>query len=161
MNDVKIRKASIKDARNIVKLNDEVYKDMVKGRKEFFKPFSESPDMTEFFEKTISDIEALVLVAEIDGDFAGYVYASIVNEQDDLIDIPFVMIDQIAVVKDFRGKGLGKMLLAQAEQWAIDKSINVVQLGVFEMQNEAIKLYEKQGYKTIMRKMEKVLNQKS
>ena len=161
MNDVEIRKASLNDVRNIAKLNDEVYKNMVEGRKEFFKPCSESPDMTEFFEKTIEENEALIVVAEIDGDFAGYVYASIIDEQDDLIDIPFVMVDQIAVVKDMRGFGIGKNLLSKAEQWAIDKGINVVQLGVFEMQNEAIKLYEKRGYKPIMRKMEKVLNQKN
>lgn len=42
-------------------------------------------------------------------------------------------------------------------KWAKENKIKVIQLATWEFNADAIKFFKKLGYKTIMRKMEKVL----
>ncbi len=54
---------------------------------------------------------------------------------------------RIAVVEEHRKKGIGKALLLQAEQWAIDHGKKGIWLSYLAMNDEARKLYLKAGYK--------------
>ena len=47
------------------------------------------------------------------------------------------------------------MLLARVEQWAAERGLGLVQLAVWEFNTEALRLYDRAGYRSIMRKLEK------
>jgi ribosomal protein S18 acetylase RimI-like enzyme len=55
-------------------------------------------------------------------------------------------ITDIVVIAEAAGKGIGKLLLQKAEQWAIERNSRWVTLNVLETNKHAISVYEKSGY---------------
>lgn len=55
----------------------------------------------------------------------------------------------MGVERKHRGQGLGRELLAHAEQWALLAGIQWVDLQVLSMNTPAIKLYESSGYRKV------------
>ena len=55
-------------------------------------------------------------------------------------------ITDIVVVKNAEGKGIGKLLLQKAEDWAREKNSRWITLNVFEGNSHAKAVYEKTGY---------------
>jgi len=55
----------------------------------------------------------------------------------------------ISIAKDYRGKGIGKILLEQTEKEAIEnlEGLEIIFLTAFASNEKAIKMYEKAGYK--------------
>jgi len=51
--------------------------------------------------------------------------------------------------EDYRGKGVGREVMNMLEKECINEGLNRIELGVFEFNERAIKLYEKLGYKKI------------
>jgi len=68
-----------------------------------------------------------------------------------------VEIDMLVVAFPYRGRGVGKGLLARAERWARDRGVTACELGVWELNVAAIDFYESAGFSTAIRRMSKVL----
>lgn len=66
-------------------------------------------------------------------------------------------ISDLAVIPSMDGKGVGKALLAYAEQFAREHRCERLQLAVFPGNQRAIKLYEQYGFGTEMLRMVKPL----
>ncbi len=111
----------------------------------------------DFYRRALNSPDAVIFVAVVNGKLAGYVYAEVEKRQDDLISIPRVSINELAVHRDYRKAGTGKKLMQIVEAWARSKGINVLHLDVWEVNSDAIAFYEKLGYQPILRKMEKRL----
>ena len=60
-----------------------------------------------------------------------------------------VEIKRMFVHPDFRGKGIGAMILEELEKWALELNYFVAVLETGKKQSEAIRLYEKAGYSII------------
>ncbi|WP_126993507.1 GNAT family N-acetyltransferase [Thermosipho globiformans] len=58
----------------------------------------------------------------------------------------------ISVLKEYRGKGIGKKLIQTAEKWAFDKKVKRIQIEVMENNRVALNLYHSLGYKIEGRK---------
>src|SRR3989344_5223375 len=56
---------------------------------------------------------------------------------------PYAEIDKIFILKDSRGKGLGRKLLHEAEQWATGLDIR---LEVVDYNGDAIEFYKREGF---------------
>ena len=56
-------------------------------------------------------------------------------------------VNDIVVIADGEGKGVGKLLLAKADAWAKDKHARWITLNVFDENIRARAVYEKAGYK--------------
>jgi len=67
-------------------------------------------------------------------------------------------ISDLAVEKSFEGKGVGKLLIHEAEEWAIQKGYHILTLYVFSGNTHAQHLYEKRGFEEEVIKYVKVLN---
>jgi len=67
------------------------------------------------------------------------------------------VIDSLAVKEGFRRSGVGRALMERAHQWARDKGVTQVELGVWEFNEGAMAFYEKLGYRPASRKMRRVL----
>jgi diamine N-acetyltransferase len=62
------------------------------------------------------------------------------------IDDNGLEIQRIYVSPSYQSKGLGHQLLTFSEQFAIDKGLDFIWLGVWEHNTNAIRFYEKNGY---------------
>ncbi|WP_166740071.1 GNAT family N-acetyltransferase [Halalkalibacterium halodurans] len=65
-------------------------------------------------------------------------------------------INQIIVSNKFRGKGIGRRLMKQAEQVAKKHKISTIDLNVSEVNKEAVRMYNSMGFITERRYMKKV-----
>ena len=104
-----------------------------------------------------------VLVADVDGEIAGYV--TILNrvQSDDLDDgnIEFGLVADLVVRKAFRGSGLGKKLMAAAEQYARDDDVRWLRISVMAANRGATELYSALGFDEIYIELEKDLGKSS
>jgi GNAT superfamily N-acetyltransferase len=55
-------------------------------------------------------------------------------------------VNDIVVTKESEGKGVGRLLLQKADEWAIDNKVRWITLNVFEDNRRARAVYEMQGY---------------
>lgn len=85
------------------------------------------------------------LVAEnSSGTPVGFVWLK--TDRDYFIDTPVGHVVDIAVTKAGEGRGVGRALMAAADQWAEDNGYPWITLHVFEGNDRARHLYEKVGY---------------
>jgi ribosomal protein S18 acetylase RimI-like enzyme len=125
-----------------------------------------TPDAIEISDETlatdfmewIDESQNCFLAAKEGIKIVGFVLAMIEDEPDDLITLPRVLVHEIAVHKDARHKGIGKALLDEVEVWARTQEIGIIHLNVWEFNEEAKSLYEKQGYKAISMTLEKIIS---
>lgn len=86
------------------------------------------------------------IVAEYDGKAAGAVWARIMNDYGHLDnDTPSLA---ISLHKEYRGRGIGTMLLAEMLQMLREKGYQKVSLAV-QKANYAVRMYEKAGFRTV------------
>jgi ribosomal protein S18 acetylase RimI-like enzyme len=96
-----------------------------------------------------------LFVAELDGVAAG---ALLMWTLEDYFSQRWhAHVSVIAVSKAAEGRGVGRALMAHAEQWARDRGHDSLTLSVFEGNRRAQALYERVGYVTEMRRMIKLL----
>lgn len=65
----------------------------------------------------------------------------------------YLWIENIIVKKDYRKKGIGRLLVKKAIEFANNNNINEVELNVWEFKDSAIKFYEMFGFDTMLRRM--------
>jgi ribosomal protein S18 acetylase RimI-like enzyme len=104
------------------------------------------------------------LIAEANGEIAGMLHSfPMVGEQgepesdpilrpySELEDYGSLYVSSVAVREAFRGRGLGTALMAEAESIAKALGLPRVSLICFERNEGAFRLYERLGYREIMR----------
>ncbi|MBN1247931.1 MAG: GNAT family N-acetyltransferase [Anaerolineae bacterium] len=74
-----------------------------------------------------------------------------------LVPIRYAMVDTLVVAEAYRGTGVGRQLMRSAEDWALGKGIDRIELNVFEFNEGARIFYESLGYTTLSRRMAKQL----
>ena len=83
------------------------------------------------------------LIAEEGGQPVGWLHAAVAEfvEAD-----PFVVIAGLVVDRNWRGKGIGRMLMHHAEQWAREQRCSIVRLWSSAGRVSAHRFYEHLGY---------------
>lgn len=126
-------------------------------------PFSETGEQNpvdywrSFFLGCLHNDETALLVAETRSKIVGFAYAVIENSPDDCVRTPYVSFDLLGVHESFRGLGIASSLAEAVESWARLQGVGVIQLAVAEANTTAFALYQRLGYSTVMRKMQKKL----
>ena len=69
----------------------------------------------------------------------------------------YASIDDLVVRESWRQRGVGRALMARAEQWARERGLETIEFGVWEFNAGAIRFYEQLGYTTLSRTMSKPL----
>jgi GNAT superfamily N-acetyltransferase len=100
--------------------------------------------------------EAACLVAEIDEQVIGYVYATVVSESRPMF-VPhrYGRIEAVAVRPEFRSRGIGTSLLRAAEQWLSEQGCEIVRLNVFTSNTAACALHTRRGYTPVVTLLER------
>ena len=101
-----------------------------------------------------------LFVAEVNERAVGFVHAIIRDTPANPILVPrrVAIVDSIGVKSDFRGGGIGRMLMHKIHEWAIVKGAIAIELNVHEFNRGAISFYRKLGYDTVSQKMSKLLD---
>jgi len=97
-----------------------------------------APWIHSFFKSALDDI---FLVFEKETEIAGYLIACV------CYDLEKAVILRIAVHPDHRGKGIAKELIRRCLDILTESNIKIVELDVELIQREAIRLYEKFGFR--------------
>lgn len=93
------------------------------------------------FRRFLKDGRCALLVAELDGRFAGYVLVLF------RANTKAGRLYSIAVAAAARGRGVGELLLAAAERAVLDRGRQALRLEVRPDNTAALRLYEKNGYR--------------
>lgn len=99
--------------------------------------------------------ESALLVAEQDGIRAGVLH--LLTRKDFFTLRPHGHISVIAITREAEGRGLGRALMAHAEQWSRERDYDRLTLSVFPANTRALALYERSGFAVDMLAMTKPL----
>ncbi len=112
------------------------------------------------FISIIDDKNVLMIVAEIKDKVVGMLYATIEEYKGDEWSMPYnrVSIDELSVLPNYQGKGIGSLLMQEVENWAKRKKVSDLTVLVYEFNDKAIKFYQNNGYDPYSIKLNKKIS---
>ena len=110
-----------------------------KGAPQFFRD-TDAPPPTRQFIEDLMDGEATFLLAEHDGSVVGFCTVAILQAPDTSFFIPArrAVVDNVGVLPEYRRQGVGRKLMAAAEEWARRKRADRMELSIWEFNAGAI-----------------------
>lgn len=113
----------------------------------------------DYFSELIDNENIGFFVAEMGDEMVGFVHIIVRDTPPIPIVIPrrYAIVDSIVVKSSFQKRGIGRKLMDQMQEWAIEKGATSVELNVYEFNETAISFYESLGYQTFSRRMSKEL----
>ena len=146
--DVRIRQATPQDYEALLPLFEDI--DALHRQQHperFQKPAGPARDR-DFFLTALADEQAGFFVAEVSGELVGHVRVIVRDTPPVPILKPrrFAHIDEIVVRAAYRGRGVGHLLMEQAEAWARSQGAVSIELGVYAFNHEAQEFYRGLGY---------------
>jgi diamine N-acetyltransferase len=114
----------------------------------------------EYYRGLITDENVGLFVAEVNEKVVGFIHAVIRDTPAIPILVPrrYAIVDGIGVKSNFRGSGIGRMLMHRIHEWAIVKGAIAIELNVHEFNRGVISFYRKLGYDTVSQKMSRLLD---
>jgi len=143
-----IRPATEKEAELIADISRQTFY-------ETFAPFNKKQDMEKFLKlqftkgRLMLEVGAagnIFLLAYYNNQVAGYVKLRDGKVPEELQDMPALEIARLYAITSMIGKGVGQRLMQASIDMAIEKSKEVVWLGVWEKNQRAIDFYHKWGF---------------
>jgi ribosomal protein S18 acetylase RimI-like enzyme len=113
-----------------------------------------------YYRGLITDENVGLFVAEVSGSAVGFVHGIVRDTPAIPILVPrrYAIVDSIGVKSDFRGSGIGRMLVQRIHAWAIAKGASAIELNVHAFNTGAVSFYRKLGYETVSQKMSQSLD---
>jgi len=102
---------------------------------------AERADLTNALARPDDGTEVFLVIERL-----GFLYAT--TRTDFFTGERHAHIKDIVVAKDGEGRGVGRELLAAAEEWAKSKGHRLITLSVFPANERAVKVYRSAGYET-------------
>jgi diamine N-acetyltransferase len=114
----------------------------------------------EHYRGLLTDEDVGLFVAEVNERAVGFVHAFIRDTPAIPILVPrrVAIVNSLGVKSDYRGGGIGRMLMHRIDEWAMVKGAVAIELNVHEFNRGAISFYRKLGYDTVSEKMSKLLD---
>lgn len=106
-----------------------------------------------FLGSQLEEPDAIVMVAEIDGEVAGYVYAGVEPLSWKELRDEAGFIHDLLVSEDARSRGAGQLLLDGAIAWLRDRGMPRVVLWTAAPNGGAQRLFERRGFRPTMVEM--------
>ena len=144
VNEIFIRKAQLEDLNIIQNLNNELFKlEKENYDSTLVRDWPLSEDGKQYFEDLI--INHYVIVAIKDDKIVGYLAGSI-NEKGSYEEIQYGEINNMLVDNNFRGLGIGKLLIDKFKQYCKDNNINNLKVVASAKNIKAIEFYKNNGF---------------
>ena len=102
----------------------------------------------EIFEEFVSRDDRVVLLAEADGETAGFLFALIrhVKNHRAMKDQSMIYVDDLCVAQAYRRHGIGSLLLKEAEKIGLSHGCTRIELDVQAFNDDAVRFYEAVGF---------------
>jgi len=96
----------------------------------------------------LANVENLVLVAQVDGEPAGYAYAEIVHRPETSLTYAYEMlyVHHLSVRSEYRRKGVGSALLDAVRAAGLDLGITLLALDVWSFNEGASAFFRRHGF---------------
>ena len=134
-----IREATLNDFdKGLLKVFIEGYRYHQNGRPDIFANISDNDlknDLIENFDR----LNTIVILE--DESIVGYLSYKIKERHTKKLDV-----DQLVILEQYRGKGLGKKLMDEAKKIAIDNGCDRIELNCWMFNENALAMYEHIGY---------------
>lgn len=146
---MKIREAKLDDKKQIAILFSDENDYHYNLQPDVFNILSEDEILPkDWFENILTNDSQNLFVAEIDNQLVGLVFISIHQINDDPLFKPkkWINIDELTVLKNYRGKGIGTQLLSFVDNYAKEIKAESIRLVVWENNEKAIRFYESNSY---------------
>ncbi len=157
--EINIRKATLDDYNSLCELFDDMdalHRDNLPHI--FQKPGGAAREQ-DYYAGLVADENVALLVAEAGEKLVGFIHAVVRDTPAFPVFVPrrYVVIDSIVVKSEFQDQGIGRILMDKMQEWAIANGATSLELNVYEFNRSAISFYERLGYRTFSRKMNKEL----
>jgi len=97
------------------------------------------------FKRVIEDKQTHIILAENDShEIIGYLYGFYIITFSSVIST--ANIADIFIKENYRHQGIGKRLIDNFKDWAIDNNMKYITISAFEANDQALSLYEKEGF---------------
>ena len=113
--------------------------------RQFYKYESELTKSTKYIKDRISKKESTIFLCYYDAEASGFV--QLYETFDSLNISKKLILYDLYVKKNFRKKGIGKMLMIKAKEFASKKRIKIIELSTAKNNKKAQSLYETLEYK--------------
>ena len=114
-------------------------------------------DYAAFLVRQLTDEGVVLLVAEINGDVIGYAYATVEGYDYMALRGPAGVIQDIIVDAEYRGRGVGRLLLDAALAELTARGASQVVLSTAERNQAAQRLFARAGFRRTMVEMTREL----
>ncbi len=148
-----VRKAEKNDLDNIKDLNKRIFVNNSQYDSDSKLDFAHTNEGDKYFRKAIENKDGVFFVAIDDGKMIGYV-----NGETKLIQhriSNYFEVDNLGVVPESKGKGIGKMLLEKVTRWAKEHGYNKIYLSCYVKNVEALAFYKRNDFVEIDLGLEK------
>lgn len=156
VDNVIIRKATIKDLENIQNLNKKLFiREFEKYNKLLNIEWTFGEKGTKYFSDLIQN--DFVYIAEGDNKFIGYLAGSIHNRNVCFTE-QFAEIENMYIERDYRRVNIGTKLISKFKEYCEQNKVKYIKVSAWSENIEAIKFYEKNSFedyeKTLICKLE-------
>lgn len=133
---------NLKDAKTC----DELLTKLVQSERIYNENINDKYVVNNWFEKIYNKNNNIIYVAKDNNKIVGYIYCKITSiENGPTIQLE-ALIDGIYVLEDYRNQGIATALINKIKEWAKQKNIKYLLLNVLEENENAIRLYYKEGF---------------
>ena len=142
-----IRKAKVEDIKEISDILMQVSKLHSDNRPDIFKDKKMS-EIIKWSEDILKDNQKIVIVAESESKICGVAVCKMktINEHINVKDTKIFSVDELCVDKDYRKKGIGSNLIAEAKRLAKENNCNRLELNCWKFNQDAMKFYKDIGF---------------
>lgn len=139
MNEYEIREAKLEDInKGLLEVFIEGYRYHQNGRPDVF--INETDEKLK--EDLVKNFERLTTIVIIEKEkIVGYLSYRIIDRHNKKLDV-----DQLIIKEEYRGKGLGKLLMEEAKNIAIKNDCSRIELNCWMFNENALAMYEHIGY---------------
>ena len=143
MDNIKQRTATLNDMDILLEFEQGV----IKAERPFDVTLGADPITYYDLEELILSEDACLVVAEIEGEIIGSGYALIKPARHYLNHKFYSYLGFMFTLPDFRGRGVNTKIIERLKQWSDSKGLKEMRLTVYDENYNAIRAYEKAGFK--------------
>lgn len=144
---IEIRRATLKDLEPVRKMNQELFKyDSQNFDKNINYKWSLSKEHEKCYKKDITNKNSAVFLALIEEKIIGYILCKIIDAEIYAKNKKIAFLEDMFVMKKYRGSGIGTMLIKEFIKWEKSKDMKRATVTVSIKNKKAIDFYRKAGF---------------
>ena len=155
MSEIEIRQTASEDAKLLTDLSYETFWDAFshhpKNAPDDLAHYMRQAFNVEQITAELADLKSIFLIAEIDGEPAGYAKLNLDNIEDGITAARPIELARLYSHQEYLGRGVGQNLMDACFELARSKNHDVMWLGVWEFNPRAQRFYEKNGFRIVGR----------